>query len=346
MKTERSGSGRSTEGPAAWIGAGFPSTIPAHRPITLLAELALLYYGNLSRNPLGLYGTTILATNLVFIAVVVASLTLIGWRTGGRLHEKEVLRVLAERGPPWMGTFAGCMAGLLIAWLSRDLVDSYLRWRIPVDEEGFAPIRVALPAFQLLFAALLCALFGVEGRGIASRSFAINKSRRPPVWGWPARLMVSLAVAAVGVEFAFDVGSGLTRPFGEFLRPLAHPQDDLRWLLVLSEAVLSSILAVPLAIGGQAVGRWLPLGCALIGLRVGMHAAELSALLVWDYYDERARSFDALSVVYMSARLGFGCLWGALLAGIGFWLGGRAGTAPASGRRLTREPSAAPRAWV
>jgi hypothetical protein len=69
-----------------------------------------------------------------------------------------------------MGTFAGCMAGLFIAWLSRDLVDSYLRWRIPVDDEGFAPIRVALPAFQLLFAALLCALFGVEGRRFASWS--------------------------------------------------------------------------------------------------------------------------------------------------------------------------------
>jgi hypothetical protein len=321
MKTGRFGSGRSTEG-SAWIGAvaGLCAGVGLGK---LLAELALLYYGNLSQNPLGLYGTTILTTNLAFIAVVVAGLTLIGWRTGGRLHEKEVLRVLADRGPPWMGTFAGCMAGLFIAWLSRDLVDSYLRWRIPVDDEGFAPIRVALPAFQLLFAALLCALFGVEGRRFASWSFGMIKPRRLAVWAWPVRLMVSLAVAAVGVEFAFDVGSGLVRPLGDFLRPLAHPEDNLRWLLVLSWGVLAAILAVPLALGGQAVSRWLPVGCALIGLRAGMHAGELSALLVWDYYDERARSFDDLSVVYMSARLGFGCLWATLLAATGFWVGSK-----------------------
>jgi hypothetical protein len=59
----------------------------------------------------------------------------------------------------------------------------------------------------------------------------------------------------------------------------------------------------------------------LIGLRVGLHAGELSALHVWDYYRERAQSFDHLSVVYMSARLGFGCLWAAVLAVAGFWIG-------------------------
>lgn len=86
---------------------------------------------------------------------------------------------------------------------------------------------------------------------------------------------------------------------------------------------MAAILAIPLALGGQAVSRWLPLGCALIGLHAGIHAGELSALLVWDYYDERARSFDDLSVVYMSARLGFGCLFAALLAVMGFWIGNK-----------------------
>jgi hypothetical protein len=320
MKTERFGSGRSTEGPAAWIGAaiGLCAGIGLGK---LLAELALLYYGNLSQNPLGLYGTTILTTNLVFVAVAGGGLAVIGWKVARGTNDKDALRVLAEGGPPWMGMFAGCMAGLFIAWLSRGLVERYLWWRIPVDEDGFAPIRVALPAFQLLFAALLCALFGVEGRRFASGCFGMTKYRRPPVWAWPVRLIISLAVAAVGVEFAFDVGSGLVRPLGDFLRPLAHPKDDLRWLLVLSWGILASILAVPLALGGQAAGRWLPLGCALIGLRVGMHAGELSALHVWDYYRERAQSFDDLSVVYMSARLGFGSLWAAVLAVAGFWIG-------------------------
>lgn len=123
---------------------------------------------------------------------------------------------------------------MLIALLSRGLVEVYLRWRIPVDEEGFAPIRVALPAFQLLFAVLLCVLFGLEGRRFAHGSFVMIRPRQRAAWAWPVRLIVSLAVAAVGVEFAFDVASGLVRPLGDFLRPLAHPEDNLRWLLVLS----------------------------------------------------------------------------------------------------------------
>jgi hypothetical protein len=320
MKTGRFGSGRSTEG-SAWIGAvaGLCAGVGLGK---LLAELALLYYGNLSQNPLGLYGTTILTTNLAFIAVVVAGLTLIGWRTGGRLHEKEVLRVLADRGPPWMGTFAGCMAGLFIAWLSRDLVDSYLRWRIPVDDEGFAPIRVAQPAFQLLFAALLCALFGVEGRRFASWSFGMIKPRRLAVWGVACPTDGFLGGGGgrggVCVRRRERLGAAARR-----FSSSAGPEDNLRWLLVLSWGVLAAILAVPLALGGQAVSRWLPVGCALIGLRAGMHAGELSAPLVWDYYDERARSFDDLSVVYMSARLGFGCLWATLLAATGFWVGSK-----------------------
>jgi hypothetical protein len=208
------------------------------------------------------------------------------------------------------------MVGFLIASMSRGLVESYLHWRIPVDEEGFAPIRSALPAFDLLFAALLSALFGVEGHRFATRSFGPMRSRRLLGWAWPVQLMLSLAVATIGVEFAFDLGTGLVRPIGDFLRPL-----DLRWLLVLLWGVLASLLAFPLALVGQAVGRWLPLACALIGLRAGMHAGELSALLIWDYYDERAQSFDDLSVVYMSARLGFGCILATLLASAGYWLG-------------------------
>jgi hypothetical protein len=264
----------------------------------------------------------------VFIALIGGALAVIGWKIGRRTNDKELLRLLAQRGPLWMGRFAGCLAGLFIAWLSRGLVEHYLWWRIPVDEEGFAPIRVALPAFQLLFAVLLCALFGLEGRRFAHGSFGMIKPLHRAAWAWPVRLIVSFAVAAVGVEFAFDVGAGLVRPLGEFLRPLAHPEDNLRWLLVLSWGVIASILAIPLALGGQAVGRWLPFGLALIGLRVGMHAGELSALRVWDYYDERAQSFDDLSVVYMNARLGLGCFFAALARRHGVLVGEEAGTTP------------------
>jgi hypothetical protein len=289
----------------------------------LLADVALLYYGNLGENPLGLYRTTILATNLSFICAFGVSLAAIGSQVGPRLSKKEVSRFFVDRAPAWIGTSAGCMAGLLTALLSRGLVEVYLRWRIPVDEEGFAPIRGALPAFHLLFAAMLSALFAIEGRRFASRPFGTIKPRHMVGWAWLVRLMLSLAAAMIGVEFAFDLSTSMLRPLGEFLRPLAHPEDDLRWLLVLSWGILASILAIPLALGGQAVGRWLPLGFALIGLRAGIHAGELSALLVWDYYDERAQSFDDLSVVYMSARLAFGCLWATLLAATGFWVGSK-----------------------
>jgi hypothetical protein len=97
MKTGRFGSGRSTEG-SAWIGAvaGLCAGVGLGK---LLAELALLYYGNLSQNPLGLYGTTILTTNLAFIAVVVAGLTLIDGEQGEGCTRKKGCESLLIAGP-------------------------------------------------------------------------------------------------------------------------------------------------------------------------------------------------------------------------------------------------------
>jgi hypothetical protein len=244
----------------------------------------------------------------------------------GRALQSGGHQITVERGAPvFMAVIAGLFA-LLVIWQAARLIEAYLYWRIYVDAEAFEPIKATVPPVQILFGSVLAVILAREGYRLGRGLFSQGSETPQPdrlrfCLGWLARLAVALAAAMTGIGFGFDIAEELANSVADSVRPLAPEADDLRWFYIISYAALGYALAIPLAILGYALGRWLPLATAAVGFRLGSYLGALATFQVTDLFDDHVRGSDDLAFAYVRVRLVVECSCMAAFVGSGYWLG-------------------------
>ena len=291
----------------------------------LLAELVLMHYGIASYGVIHRIETVQIGTQTLFAVIGAVALGNYGLGIGRALQSGSHQVTVERAAPVFMAAIAGLFA-LLVIWQAARLIEAYLHWRIYVDAEAFEPIKATVPPAQILFGSVLAVILAREGYRLGRRLFAPGSVTPQPdrlrfCLGWLARLAVALAAAMTGIGFGFDIAEELVNPVSDFVRPLAHEADDLRWFHIVSFAALGYALAIPLAIFGYALGRWLPLATAAIGFRLGSYLGALATFQLMDFFDDQVRGSDDLAFVYMRVRLVVECSFLAVFVGSGYWLG-------------------------
>ena len=291
----------------------------------LLADFVLFHYGLTSYGPIHRIETIHVGTPALFAVIGAAALGSYGLRIGRALRGGGHQVTVEQAAPVLVAVIAGLFAPLII-WQSAGLLEAYLHWRIYVDDKAFEPIKATIFPAQILFGSVLAVILAREGyrlgRGLFPRgSETPQPDRLRLCLGWLARLAVALAAATTGIGFGFDIAGELIKPVANFVRSLAPEADDLRWFYILSNAAVGHALAIPLAIGGYALGCWLPLATAAVGFRLGSYLGALATFQVTDLFDDQVRGSDDLGFVYARVRLFVEGSFLFVFVGSAYWLG-------------------------
>ena len=218
------------------------------------------------------------------------------------------------------------IAGLCLGIGGGHVTADFISWWFAMDQDRFEPIKLTLPPARIAFAGLWAVLLAVEGYRFG-RDLCIPRALADELiflGARTSRIVLSSAAAFAGIYLGLIFGWAIALDLSDFYRPYAHADDDLVWLITLSEVLFGCQIGLVLAwIAFKVVRQALARALGLVGLALAFEASERTSWWVWESYRLHATSFDDLTSKFALTQQGTLILYSLLLVGSGLLLGSK-----------------------